>query len=193
MKPIRDYFFIKVEKKTEDTTDVGGTELSIDTSFDPLALARQYGVVVETPVALPDGVGLDIKEGDTVYCHHFLTQDENEVKFYEQELVYKIFWSDIYCRVRNDKLKMLYYWNFVEQKMEDEKDFTTDSGIVIKPHMEEIELHGYVKHMNKGMRELGLKEGDEVVFSENSEYDMDIMGKKLMRMRNVDILAKIEK
>ena len=193
MKPIKDHFFIKVDKKTEDTTIIGNTELVIDTSYDPLKLARQHGVVVETPRSLPEGVNLDIKKRDTVYCHHLLTQDENEIKFYEQELVYKIHWNDIYCRSRNGKLKMLYHWNLVEQKMEDEKDFTTESGIVIKPHMEEIELHGYIRHMNKGMKELGVKEGDEVVFSENSEYSMNIMGEKLMRMRNFDILAKIEK
>jgi co-chaperonin GroES (HSP10) len=193
MRPIKDYFFVKVEKKTEDTTNVGDTELVIDTSFDPLVLARQYGVVVETPGVLTCGIDLDVKKGDIVYCHHFLTQDENEVKFYEEDLVYKIFWSDVYCRVRNGKLKMLHYWNFVEQKMEDEDDFKTKSGILIKPEMEEIQLHGYVRHLNKELKELGVKKGDEVVFSENSEYDMDIMGKKLMRMRNFDILAKIEK
>ena len=193
MKPIRDYFFVKVEKKTEDTVTVNGTEIMIDTSYDPLKLARQHGVVVETPRSLPEGVNLDIKKGDTVYCHHFLTQDENEIKFYEQNLVYKIYWSDVYCRVRNGKLKMLHYWNLVEQKMEDEKDYTTKSGILTKPNMEEVELHGYIRYMNDWMRDQGIKEGDEVVFSENSEYDMNIMGEKLMRMRNFDILAKIEK
>jgi len=30
------------------------------------------------------------------------------------------------------------------------------------------------------------------VFSENSEYNMKIEGKTLMRMRNADILAKVE-
>ena len=107
--------------------------------------------------------------------------------------MYKIYWSDVYCRVRNGKLKMLHYWNLVEQKMEDEKDYTTKSGILTKPNMEEVELHGYIRYMNDWMRDQGIKEGDEVVFSENSEYDMNIMGEKLMRMRNFDILAKIEK
>ena len=193
MKPIKDYFFVKVEKTTEDTVDINGTELIIDTSYDPMKLARQHGVVVETPTAFSKGVKLDVKEGDTVYCHHFLVEKENEVKFYEQDLVYKIHWSDVYCRERNGKLKMLHYWNFVEQKMENEEDFKTESGLITKPYMEEIKLHGYIRHMNDWMKKQGIKEGNEVVFSENSEYDMNIMGKKLMRMRNFDILAKIEK
>ena len=193
MKPIKDYFFVKVEKTTEDTVDINGTELIIDTSYDPMKLARQHGVVVETPISFSKGVKLDVKEGDTVYCHHFLVEKENEVKFYEQDLVYKIHWSDVYCRERNGKLKMLHYWNFVEQKMENEEDFKTESGLITKPYMEEVKLHGYIRYMNDWMKKQGIKEGDEVIFSENSEYDMDIMGKKLMRMRNFDILAKIEK
>lgn len=193
MKPIKDYFFVKVEKTTEDTVDINGTELIIDTSYDPMKLARQHGVVVETPTAFSKGVKLDVKEGDIVYCHHFLVEKENEVKFYEQDLVYKIHWSDVYCRERNGKLKMLHYWNFVEQKMENEEDFKTESGLITKPYMEEVKLHGYIRYMNDWMKKQGIKEGDEVIFSENSEYDMNIMGKKLMRMRNFDILAKIEK
>ena len=193
MKPIKDYFFVKVEKTTEDTVNINGTEVFIDTSYDPMKLARQYGVIVETPISLSEGVDMDIKEGDIVYCHHFLVEKENEVKFYKQDLVYKIHWSDVYCRVRNGKLKMLHYWNFVEQKMENEEDFKTKSGIITKPITEEIKYHGYIRHMNNWMKKQGVKEGDEVIFSENSEYDMNIMGQKLMRMRNFDILAKIEK
>jgi co-chaperonin GroES (HSP10) len=47
--------------------------------------------------------------------------------------------------------------------------------------------------MNDEMKKMGLKKGDEVIFSKNSEYDMKIEGDKLLRMRNFDILAKVEK
>ena len=93
--------------------------------------------------------------------------------------------------VRNGKLKMLHYWNFVEQKKESEDDIKTDSGIYFKPDVEEITLRGYVRNMNPWLKEQGIKEGDEVFFSTNSEYEMKIEGKKLLRMRNQDILAKI--
>ncbi len=45
--------------------------------------------------------------------------------------------------------------------------------------------------MNPWLKKQGIKEGDEVFFSTNSEYEMKIEGKKLLRMRNQDILAKI--
>ena len=63
---------------------------------------------------------------------------------------------------------------------------------VLPGEVEDITLHGYIRHMSDWMKKQGVKIGDEVVFSENSEYDMDIDGKKLLRMRNADILALVE-
>tara|TARA_A100000172_G_scaffold77977_1_gene62987 strand:+ start:125 stop:703 length:579 start_codon:yes stop_codon:yes gene_type:complete len=192
MRPIRDYYFIKVEKIHEDTIIVNGKELFMDTSFDELKHARQYGTVVALPVGLPKGLKLDVKVGDKVYCHHFLTSEENRVKFHDDEKIFSIHWTYMYARVRKGKLKMLHQWNFVKQKVEDESNYVSNSGIYLKPEAEDIELHGYVEYMNKDLKKLGVKKGDEVVFSENSEYDMIIEGEKLLRMRNFDILAKVE-
>jgi|TARA_R100000329_G_scaffold142677_1_gene126247 co-chaperonin GroES (HSP10) len=192
MRPVKDYFFVKVEKTQEDTIILNGRELFLDTSYDELRHARQYGTVIALPVSLPKGLSLDIKEGDKVYCHHFLTSEENEVKFHEQDKVFSVHWSHIYATVRDDKIRMIHHWNFVRQKIEDESNYITDSGIYIKPEAEDIELHGYIEHMNEEMKNMGVKKGDEVVFSKNSEYDMVIEGEKLLRMRNFDILAKVE-
>ncbi len=192
MRPIRDYYFIKVEKIHEDTIIVNGKELFMDTSFDELKHARQYGTVVALPVGLPKGLKLDVKVGDKVYCHHFLTSEENRVKFHDDEKVFSIHWTYMYARVRKGKLKMLHQWNFVKQKVEDESNYISDSGIYLKPEAEDVELHGYVEYMNDDLKKLGVKKGDDVVFSENSEYDMIIEGEKLLRMRNFDILAKVE-
>ena len=192
MRPIRDCYFVKVEKTQEDTIIVNGKELFLDTSFNELKLARQYGTVVALPVGLPKGLKLDVKVGDKVYCHHFLTSEENRVKFHDDEKVFSIHWTYMYARVRKGKLKMLHQWNFVKQKVEDESNYISDSGIYLKPEAEDVELHGYVEYMNDDLKKLGVKKGDEVVFSENSEYDMIIEGEKLLRMRNFDILAKVE-
>ena len=192
MRPIRDCYFVKVEKTQEDTIILNGKELFLDTSFNELKLARQYGTVVALPVGLPKGLKLDVKVGDKVYCHHFLTSEENRVKFHDDEKVFSIHWTYMYARVRKGKLKMLHQWNFVKQKVEDESNYISDSGIYLKPEAEDVELHGYVEYMNDDLKKLGVKKGDEVVFSENSEYDMIIEGEKLLRMRNFDILAKVE-
>jgi len=193
MKPIRDYYFVKVEKTHEDTIIVNNKELYMDTSFEDMKHARQYGIVVAVPTTLSFGLKMDIKEGDKVYCHHFLASEESRVKYHEEENIFQIRCDAIYARVRKGKLKMLNHWNFVEQKKEDKDNYMSKSGIYLKPEREDKELHGYIKYMNKEMKEWGAKVGDEVVFSENSEYDMKIEGEKLLRMRNIDILAKIER
>tara|TARA_R100000664_G_scaffold34245_1_gene55685 strand:- start:7255 stop:7833 length:579 start_codon:yes stop_codon:yes gene_type:complete len=191
MNPNKDYYFVKVEKTHEDTITLNGKELFLDSSYNEMKHARQYGTVVGVPRGLSMGKKRDIKKGDKVYCHHFLVSEENRVNFIEQDNVYKIFFESIYARVRNGKLKMLGQWNFVKQKVEDESNYITKSGIYLKPEAEDEELYGYVEHMNDELKSWGVKKGDEVIFSKNSEYDMLIEGEKLLRMRNFDILAKV--
>ena len=192
MKIIKDYYLIKVEKTHEDTVIVDGKELYMDTSYSDMEYARQYGTVLEVPNSLSFGMKLDIKKGDKVYCHHFLISEENRLKYHEEDNVFKIRWDQIYCRVRKGKLKMLHHWNFVEQKKESKESYVTTSGIYIKPEREDEEFYGYIEYMNKEMKSYGVEKGDEVIFSENSEYKMEIEGRKLLRMRNLDILAKID-
>jgi len=193
MNPNKDYYFVKVEKTHEDTITLNGKELFLDSSYNDMKHARQYGTVVGVPRGLSMGKKRDIKKGDKVYCHHFLANEENRVKYHDKENVFQIRCDAIYARVRKGKLKMLNHWNFVEQKKEDKDNYMSKSGIYLKPEREDKELHGYIKHMNKEMKAWGAKVGDEVIFSENSEYDMNIEGEKLLRMRNFDILAKVEK
>ena len=207
MQVPKNYFLVEVEKPYEDTVEVNGVEVSIDITFNPLKFARQYGVVYEVPSWLPEGLDFDVKKGDKVYFHHLITanssnasqksitnqdyKSEHLVEWIEKENIYKIHWQYLYARVRSGKLKMLHHWNFIEQKRESEEDIKTESGIFLKPEEEDITLHGHVEYMNDWMKEQGVKKGDEIVFSENSEYKMNIEGKTLMRMRNEDILAKV--
>ena len=113
----------------------------------------------------------------------------NHLTWIDKENIYKVHWKQMYARVRGGKLKMLHHWNFVEQKKESEDSIKTKSGIFTKPEVEDITLHGNILHMNGWLKEQGVNIGDEVIFSENSEYEMTIEGKKMLRMRNEDILA----
>ena len=207
MRIPKNYFFVKVEKPYEDTVSIGDTKLILNTTFNPLQLARQHGEVYIAPDWLPKGLDFDVKKGDKVYFHHLITSNtasagtknitnddyksEHLIDWIEEENVYKIHWQYLYARVRNGNLKMLHHWNFVEQKIESEEDIKSESGIFLKSEQEDIELHGHMAHLSDWMKEQGIKKGDEVIFSENSEYKMDIEGKTLMRMRNQDILAKV--
>ena len=212
MKIPKNYFLVQVEKPYNDTIELNGKEIMLNITFDPYKFARQYGVVYETPVWLPNGLEFDVKKGDKIYFHHLVTgsvgavtidkkfkressqdyKSENLISWIDDKNVYKVHWNQIYARVRKGKLKMLHHWNFVEQKVESEESIKTKSGIFIKPEIEDITLHGIIRYMNNWLKEQGVNIGDEVVFSENSEYDMTIEGKKLLRMRNQDILALVD-
>ena len=68
----------------------------------------------------------------------------------------------------------------------------SESGIFLETSASEVELHGKAVIITDWMKEQGVSEGDRVMWSENSEYDMDIDGRKLLRMRNFDVLAVYE-
>ena len=211
MRIPKDYFLVQVEKPYDDTIEFNGREIMLDIKFDPYRFARQYGIVYEPPGHLPKGLDFDVKKGDKIYFHHLVTaaksgvtidkkfedesgqqhKSQNLVEWVDDENVYKVHWQQIYARVRDGELKMLHHWNFVKQKTESEDDIKTASGIYFKPDVEDITLYGNIVYMNDWMKDQGVVEGDEVVFSENSEYEMTIEGEKLLRMRNEDILATV--
>lgn len=190
MKPIKDLYWIKVEKETEDTIKIGGVEMYRDTSYNPMKLARQYGTVYRTPIH--SSIDVDLKEGDKVWFHHFIPSAVNKVQYSEDDNVYKAEIQHLYLRKRGeDDFKALGHWNFIEQEVaEPEK---SSSGIILETSGSDVELHGKAVFINEELQEQGVEEGDRVFFSEDSEYDMNIEGRSLMRMRNFDILAVYEK
>ena len=75
MRIPKNYFFVKVEKPYEDTVSIGDTKLILNTTFNPLQLARQHGEVYIAPDWLPKGLDFDVKKGDKVYFHHLITSN----------------------------------------------------------------------------------------------------------------------
>tara|TARA_R110002020_G_scaffold63770_7_gene169855 strand:- start:7167 stop:7736 length:570 start_codon:yes stop_codon:yes gene_type:complete len=185
MKPIKDYYWVKVEKETEDTIEINGVEMYRDTSYDPMKLARQFGTIYKTPIHSPEGA--DLEEGDKVWFHHFIPTEVNKVKYADSENVYQAQIQHIYLRERDGEYKAVGDWNFVEQEVKEPEQ--TASGIILETEGKDVELHGKTVFINSWMEEQGVEEGDRVFFSENSEYDMNIDGRSLLRMRNFDILA----
>ena len=189
MKPIKDLYWIKVEKETEDTIKINGVEMYRDTSYDPMKLARQYGTVYKTPIH--SSTDVDLEEGDKVWFHHFIPSAVNKVNYSDNDNVYQAEIQHIYLRKRgDDDFKALGHWNFVEQEVSEPKE--SKSGIILETSNSDVELHGKAVFINEELKEQGVGEGDRVFFSENSEYDMNIEGRDLLRMRNFDILAIYE-
>lgn len=191
MKLIKDKFLVKLEKLVEDTITVNGVEMYLDSSYDPMMFARQYGEVVIAPEKLSSNF-MDVKLGDKIYFHHFVADKKNQmVEDEDGNYILQVDASEIYCAVRDGKVIMQNFWCFVEQKMESEENYKTNSGIFLKSTVDTEDLRGYLRHANQEILDYGAKLDDEVIFTENSEYRMNIEGKELLRMRNVDILAVV--
>jgi len=192
MKLIKDIFLVKLPKLVEDTVTVNGVEMYLDSSYDPMKFARQYGEVVITPEKL-SSEHMDIQVGDRIYFHHFVADNKNKmVEDEDGNYILQVKANQIYCAVREGEIIMQNFWCFVEQKLESEENYKTDSGIFLKSTPDIEELRGYLRYANQEILDYGAKVGDEIVFTENSEYNMNIEGKELLRMRNIDILAVIE-
>ena len=56
---------------------------------------------------------------------------------------------------------------------------------------EKKEQIGKVKYVNSKSIDDGFKPGDMVMFIKDADYEMEVEGEKLFRMRNQDILAKV--
>lgn len=192
MKLIKDKFLVKLEKLVENTVKVNGVEMYLDSSYDPMRFARQYGEVVIAPERLTSK-NMDVKVGDRIYFHHFVADKKNQmVEDEDGNYILQVDAGQIYCAVRDNKIIMQNFWCFVEQKTESEDNYKTKSGIFLKSTMDTEDLRGYLRHANQEILDYGAKINDEVIFSENSEYNMNVEGKELLRMRNIDILAVIE-
>ncbi len=187
MKPIKDLYWIEVAKETEDTFTLNGIEMYRDTSFDPMRLARQFGIVYRVPM----NNELNVQEGDKIWFHHFVPTDANKVSYIKDKNIYQADKNQIYLVERDGEMIPIGVWNFIKQEKTPAR--ITKSGIILDAEDKEVELHGEAVYINSDLKEQGVDIGDRVLFSKNSEYDMNINGSSLLRMRNFDILGVYEK
>ena len=99
------------------------------------------------------------------------------------ENVYKVHYDQLYCYVRNEKITMLQDYVFVEPIQLEDKI----GSLYIQS--KESTKRGRVKFCNQFSKDEGFKNGDEIIFIKNANYDMIIEGEKLFRMKNNEILA----
>ena len=125
MRPIHDYL-IRADKDKKRNRKIAGVDFYVPTDYDPYREdnATQDGIVAYVSARNP----LGLKEGDHVYCHHFLTDISNHF-YVGDELMLKLEPGLIYAKVENDKLIALGEWCIMDIIYEDEADYKTASGL----------------------------------------------------------------
>lgn len=184
MRVGKDTYIIKVDTPKRDTIGVAG--IKIDTDYNKYKHATQVGTIVACPVALSDQYEKDgdLKEGDSVVFHHFICQPNHKI----DENVYRCEYLHIYGKIDNVNLQAIEDVIFVKPILEPEENMFM-GGFQIKPHREYLPQQGIVYSASKKANARGVYAGDKVFFTKNADYEMNIHGTMVYRMRIRNIVS----
>ena len=164
-------------KRYNNTKDIGGLEFITSTSEEDFKFSNREAEVISLPL---DYKG-DIEIGDTLLVHHNVFKFYNDMKgrrqsgrsFFKDDLFF-IEDEQFYMYKKNGKWKAHGRNCFV-------KPSAVKKSFIDKPGEYEP-LIGTVKYINEELIKLGVKEGDEISFQPESEYEFRVDDETLYRM-----------
>ena len=151
--------------------------LIVSTSQEDHRFSQRIAEVVELPIKY-DG---PIKVGDLLLVHH------NVFKFYydmkgRQKSGRSFFKDDLFFV---DHMQFFMYHNGERWNAHDKycfiKPVEKKDSIIFK-NVSEEPLVGTIRYINEQLEAFGLKEGDEISFKPDSDYEFTVDGEKLYRM-----------
>jgi hypothetical protein len=151
--------------------------LIVSTSQEDHRFSQRIAEVVELPIKY-DG---PIKVGDLLLVHH------NVFKFYydmkgRQKSGRSFFKDDLFFV---DHMQFFMYHDGDRWHAHDKYCFikpVEKKESVIFKNVSEEPLIGTIRYINEQLEAFGLKEGDEISFKPNSDYEFTVDGEKLYRM-----------
>jgi len=138
---------------------------------------------------VPIGYDGDIAIGDLVVIHHNVFRSYYDMKGYERKSkeyfkdnLYLVDLNQIYLVKKNNNWDSFDHFCFVTPKKEAQKmvklgDYESNQG--------------FVSYSNKHLEAIGINQGDEIVFVDDSEYEFEIDEVKMYRMKTNDICIKL--
>ena len=171
----------------DNISKYGDKTLIKSTSQEDHTTTNRFGVIKETPIInhFPS-----IKKGDTVVLHHNIFRKFYDMKGVEQsgpchfrDNTYIVDLEQVYLFKHRDKWNSVGEYCFIRPTVKKE-------GILLSLEKHE-ELHGEVVYGNKELESLGVFNGDKIVFTPESEYEFEIDGEILYRMKTKDVCVSI--
>lgn len=182
------YFIVKPlnGKRYDNTRDMSGVEIVVSTSEEDHKFSNRQAEVLELPL----GYNGPIERGDILLVHH------NAFKFYNdmrgrQRSGRSFFRDDIFFI---DSEQFFLYkkgstWNAYDRYCF-VKPIPAIESYIKKPFSQEP-LMGIMKYPNEYLKSKGVKEGDGVCFTPDSEYEFEVDGEKLYRIYDHQITIKL--
>lgn len=163
---------------------VAGKKMIINTSIESAKDVNRIGVVESLPLNY-NGI---IEVGDRVIVQHNVFRTYFDGKGLTRESdshiegnLFQVLPELIFLIIRNGEIIAVDNFCFVAPIVEEKKWI----GKI------ELEHQGVIKYSNKILESIGVFAGDKIAFKVDSEYEFNISGEKLYRMRNNCILAKL--
>ena len=176
MKSLYDFVVKPLNERYDNVKKVDDKNLIINTTIENHRFVSKKAVVVSTPAAYDSKV----KVGDVVYIHHNVFRrwydqkgrERNSSTYFKDDL-YFCTPEQIYMYNNNSHLN----YCFVKPIKEIEDLY----------NRKEKEYFGILKYSNKSLERVGLKPGDLVIFTPDSEFELIIEGERLYCMKSNDI------
>ena len=181
MKSLYNFIIKPHTERYNNKVDVEGKELIVNSSIESHLFVSKKAVVVQTPAAFDT----DIRPGDKVYVHHNIFRryydmkgkEKNSGTFFKDDLYFcnldQIYMYNLKCHLNYCFVKPL-------KEIED------------LHNRKEKEYFGILKYSNNSLEAVGLKPGDLVIFTPNSEFEFIIEGERLYCMKSNDIAVTHE-
>lgn len=176
MKSLYNFIVKPYNNRYDNVRKVNNKELVINTSIENHEFISKKAIVVSTPAVFDT----DIKKGDIVYIHHNIFRrwydqkgrERNSSMYFKDDLYFCTI-DQIY--MYNNKCNL----NYCFVKPIKNKSYLSVS--------KEKEHFGILKHSNNSLEVAGIKPGELVVFTPNSEFEFIIEGERLYCMKSNDI------
>lgn len=184
----RDTLLIEVDSPHKDGLAVGDTKIITDTDYNRYDHSRQIGRVHSKSIQITKQYLYDVplEVGDEVVFHHFVCQPDHKVPFGEN--IFRCEYFHLYAKIEEGKIMPLEDVIFVDPILEPESNMFIGS-FQIKPHRENLKQQGIVFAASNKAKSMGILPGDRVYFTPNADYNMNVTGKNLWRMRVRNIIA----
>ena len=191
MNTIKDIVLIEARKDSKSLHKIEGTNITLTLipqwrEYEE-DMVTQSGIVVGLPSRIKGGGDIKVKEGDKVYCHHFLTHHENDASYVKCD-TWAINYDQLYCRIVDGEIEMLDTWNLLEIVEESQMK----GNLFITLEKKKTVGLGIMRYPSKKMAHSGITNGTYVEFKRNCGYIILVEGKKYYRLNDDHILLGYE-
>lgn len=185
MRSLHAFIIEPKDQRYDNTKKVDQVDLILNTDLQDHKFVSRLGVVIATPIIGKTG----IKQGDEVLIHHNVFRrfhdvrgEEKNSKSYFEEHTYFVYPEQVFMYKRNNEWKPLEGFCFV-QPIKNKNIFSNNP---------EQELTGIIKYIDNNLVNNGIKKGDLVGFTPDSEYEFIVDEKRLYRVPTNSICIKYE-